>query len=276
MSPFSSEIISSELIRLNSCGCQHFFEKGAECSRPLGRTDYHILYITEGTCFVPEGDSLTAATAGSVVIFPPGVPHDYRFPQGVRSTSYFIHFSGQCCEGLFGFLREKQRRVFRIGVSASLEELLTRLVSENKLKLPQSDYSSLGYLLAAISIISRKIIFTKSDCSATAQKITEACRYMHTALRDDIPIGEYAKMCNLSESRFSHLFKDIMGKSPKAYILGIRISMAKELLENSELNVSEIADSVGIPNQYYFSRLFKKYTGAAPSEYRRTFSRPDE
>ena len=53
------------------------------------------------------------------------------------------------------------------------------------------------------------------------------------------------------------------------YIVSLRIAAAKGYLENSNKNIAEIASTVGYDNALYFSRLFKKYTGLTPSEYRK-------
>lgn len=66
-------------------------------------------------------------------------------------------------------------------------------------------------------------------------------------------------------------FKKIYGKSIGGYLLEKRIERAKELLEDSELGVSQVAIEVGYDNFSYFSRLFKKKTGYAPKDYRKLF-----
>jgi YesN/AraC family two-component response regulator len=75
---------------------------------------------------------------------------------------------------------------------------------------------------------------------------------------------------NLFESNYDYLnriFEKIIGKSIFHYINETRISKSKELILTTQLNFSEIAYLVGIDDQYYFSRLFKKITGITPTEY---------
>ena len=55
------------------------------------------------------------------------------------------------------------------------------------------------------------------------------------------------------------------------YIVQLRISVAKNYLESSNKNITEISDAVGYDNPLYFSRLFSKYTGMSPKEYRNKF-----
>ena len=92
---------------------------------------------------------------------------------------------------------------------------------------------------------------------------------MHSYTRYDVTVKELAASCHLSESRFSHLFKEIMGKSPMSYLLDLRLNKAKELLEDTELSVLAISEALGFSNQFYFSRQFKKHTTLSPTEYRR-------
>ena len=72
----------------------------------------------------------------------------------------------------------------------------------------------------------------------------------------------------MSERRFTHLFREAMGKSPIAYLIEARIRRAEELLLDTPLSVSAVAEAVGIKNPYYFSRLFKKHTGISHGKYK--------
>ena len=53
------------------------------------------------------------------------------------------------------------------------------------------------------------------------------------------------------------------------YIVSLRVNAAKGYLENTNKSISEISDAVGYENALYFSRLFKKYTGMTPTEYKK-------
>ena len=67
----------------------------------------------------------------------------------------------------------------------------------------------------------------------------------------------------------SRIFKDSYGFTVNKYILFKRITEAKRLLRFSAKNVDEIADSVGMNDANYFSRMFRKVEGMSPSEYRK-------
>ena len=71
----------------------------------------------------------------------------------------------------------------------------------------------------------------------------------------------------------SRLFKKVIGKNFVEYPNEIRIEKAKELLKDVQYKAYEVADMVGIQNSHYFSKIFKKYTGMSPKEYRETIGK---
>lgn len=77
-----------------------------------------------------------------------------------------------------------------------------------------------------------------------------------------------ADMADLSKQRFSHLFKEQIGKSPMAYIKELRLTTAARKLLVSNANVSDVAYEVGYADPNYFIREFKAAFGCTPKQYR--------
>ena len=82
-------------------------------------------------------------------------------------------------------------------------------------------------------------------------------------------IATYADAAGISENYLSRLVKKSTGRSVGAWIDIVRIQRAKHLLATSALSVIDVAAAVGIEDQSYFSRLFKKETGMTPSSFRK-------
>ena len=78
-----------------------------------------------------------------------------------------------------------------------------------------------------------------------------------------------SEIFGISEVYLRKLFVKHTGISPKQYILGVRISHAKQLLSEGRFKISRIAEECGFTNQYHFCRVFKKRTGRTPTEYLR-------
>ncbi|MBQ2614914.1 MAG: helix-turn-helix transcriptional regulator [Clostridia bacterium] len=265
----SSEALSNEYLHVNSCGCEHLYGQNVGSLRPDGRIDYHLLYISEGCCYVTENGQEIPAPTGSVIVYLPRERQEYKFRADVNSTSYFIHFTGTACEELLQKLHLDSGRIFLVGKSRRIENALNHLIDEFHLKLPFYESPCHGHLLVVLSLIARRMAHSQSVTELRSRKlIEESCRYMYANYSKNITITEYARMCNLSESRFSHLFKEHTGLTPIQYILNIKIQRAKELLENTDLPILQISEIIGMQSQNYFSRIFKKHTGLSPLKYR--------
>ena len=82
----------------------------------------------------------------------------------------------------------------------------------------------------------------------------------------DVP--QLCQAAHLSNMQVNRKLKALTDKTPSRFIRSVRLHKAKELLQTSELNISEIAYEVGFSDPNYFSRAFHKEFGKAPSEYR--------
>lgn len=94
--------------------------------------------------------------------------------------------------------------------------------------------------------------------------------YITNHLNEDLSVDAICNKYGLSKTALFQLFKRTFGSGTTQIIRLERISRAKELLENSEMSIGEIAMQVGIPDANYFTRTFKNITGLTPLSYRQT------
>lgn len=97
-------------------------------------------------------------------------------------------------------------------------------------------------------------------------------RFMELLFDDNVPIrsgAEYAAECNRSLNWLNRTVKKGTGRSITAWIDQARLTRAKSLLEHTELPMTEIATAVGLDDQSYFARFFRKQSGMTPSEFRK-------
>lgn len=119
------------------------------------------------------------------------------------------------------------------------------------------------------AFLERSAALIAEQMSAT-DPITEfVMDYIEKQYAEDITLELVAAQLNLSGGYLSTYFKEKTGKNFIDYVHEVRIAKAKELLKSSNLKVQEIARKSGYHNMNSFHRMFKKYTGLTPSEYRR-------
>lgn len=93
--------------------------------------------------------------------------------------------------------------------------------------------------------------------------------YINQNFTKEISLELLAEFIHLSPEHFSREFKKEFGKNFIDYLTDLRINKAKEYLRDGNYKTIEVSKMVGFNNEKYFSKLFKKYTGFTPGEYRR-------
>ncbi len=263
----TSNRVSDEYLQLNCCGIQQNKGKLRAACRPEGRLDYHILYIKEGRCTITRDDKDMVINEGNIILYRPHEPQFYRFSAGENAVSYYLHFSGYGCEDILKKIG-LSRPINYVGKSDALERIFLRLTSEYMLKKPLSIEMCTGLLIQFLSCASRLSLTGQRSVNYDTS-IERICSQMHRDAGKNYSIAHYAQDCSLSISRFSHLFKEQTGVSPKQYLTKIKVSRACLLLENHGYTIEEAAQAVGIDDKNYFSRLIRQHTGHTPGWYRK-------
>ena len=129
-------------------------------------------------------------------------------------------------------------------------------------------------------ITSRQILFEKyfngiqnKDLSNTTsldkQFITNVLDYIHNDLANpNLGVEQLAEELFLSRSKLYRKIKALTGDTATEFIRKIRLEKAKELLEKTDLTVSEIGYKVGFSSPSYFTKCFKNHFGRIPKEIR--------
>lgn len=103
------------------------------------------------------------------------------------------------------------------------------------------------------------------------KEVNEIINFVEKNIDKRITLVMVSKAVNLNESYLSRIFKNETGKNLMYFINEAKMKRAKELLKKSDILVKEVASSVGITDQFYFNRVFKKFYGVSPSKYKKEY-----
>lgn len=120
-------------------------------------------------------------------------------------------------------------------------------------------YSIIKHL---INISAEKSVFRNKEIYPLVEFIRE--NYMKA-----ITVSEMANILKMSESNLYAVFKKATGISPIKYLNNYRLSVASDLLVQTNDSIKNVAEKVGINDQFYFSKLFKAKYFEAPQQYRK-------
>lgn len=128
---------------------------------------------------------------------------------------------------------------------------------KREVKKLQSEYvdSTINTITSAVSINNNAII-------------QKALLYIEDNYNSDISLDDIAQKLFMHNTYFSELFKKEVGKGFNTYLTEFRMDKAKILLKFPHLKINEVADMVGYRNASYFNKLFHKYIGVTPCDYR--------
>lgn len=104
--------------------------------------------------------------------------------------------------------------------------------------------------------------------SKNSDLIQKAASYIAKNFTTTLTLEEVASHVHLNPAYFSTLFKQSTGYSFKEHLTMVRIEESKRLLSNTDYAIIDIATASGFEDQSYFSKVFKKYTGMTPKQYR--------
>jgi Response regulator containing CheY-like receiver domain and AraC-type DNA-binding domain len=99
-------------------------------------------------------------------------------------------------------------------------------------------------------------------------EVNKVIAYINDNFHKDISVKSMAAMISMDENYFSSLFKAKTKESLITYVHHLRINKAMFYLTKTDLTIHQISENVGFNNINYFNRIFKRITGATPSQYR--------
>jgi AraC family L-rhamnose operon regulatory protein RhaS len=110
--------------------------------------------------------------------------------------------------------------------------------------------------------------YARQQSRTPSPGIEDAIRWIERHLTEDYPIEDLAYRANMSTGYFYKKFQEEVGFTPGEYRMRRRIHLAKYLLRDQQMSITDIAFMLGFSTSQYFATVFKKLSGLSPGEYR--------
>ncbi len=251
---------------------------------PPARTDTHtIIYLTEGEAIMRIGSETYRIMKDECLVVAAG--QVFSFDNVDINKGYLLSFDDDAILGKFDLLKDFEfLRVWgnpKISLGTQTSGFVRQL-SERILH----DYEGNGllnkdiiqsYLIALLCEINSAYKANTGTSHLKAVDISNKFRELLFAhIKNKHLVSDYASLLNITANHLNKSVKGVTGKSPTKWIDEAIVLEAKVLLYQSNLSISEIAAEIGLLDQSYFSRLFKKYEGTTPLQFRKMIedSRP--
>lgn len=235
--------------------------------RPHGSGDWLLIATQSGAGDVRISHEKVQVVSKDVILFAPGVAQDYSSDGQVGHWHLrWAHFQPRAhwspwlmwpevAPGV-GFLK------IRDSSAEMIDAALSRMLAASQLGDEHWEHFAMNALEEVLLWIFR--MSSNSRLSKIDPRIQRAMNYIVSHPSEPFELGALASHCGLSLSRFSHLFRSELGKTPQQFSEEIRMESARQLLAQTNLSVSEVAAEAGYSDPFYFSRRFRRFFGSSP------------
>lgn len=227
-----------------------------------------LLFIEKGNCTIRCDDKNYDVGKGDLVIINPNELHSYN---GYNTHTCLIFYPEFFSDVIF------ERYILKNYIPGDkiISEYISSIANEYKnptfisnMIIKAKSYELMAYLIknytrTQISNVEYDRLISKR------RKINNILDYIECHLHENISTSDIAKEFFISETYLCRLFNAELGISPLNHINNMRIQESMVLLKTTNESVSTIAMHLGFSSINYFSRIFKKFTGLTPQEYRK-------
>ena len=247
-------------------------QKKHEFKKSFGHYSFHYVQHGYGTLIV-NGKKVSLSKGNAFLVCPEGEFEYYPDPL-TPWTYYWIDLSGEGLGEIFtrcGFTEEKPYLFFG-GETERLIDCLKHLV-EGYSGGEVHSLACAGYVILLLSELMQKCNkFRLNDVrdSARFKIFRDILIFIDNNHRLTYSLDELCEMMNVTKTQLISMFNDYAGMTTVNYINRYRISLACVMLLETELDIKTIANMVGYDDVKYFTRVFTKWKGMSPRDYRNT------
>ena len=228
--------------------------------------DHLLIYCRAGCGWVQLGDERLLVGGGDLLLLPKQLAHSYGADCQRPWTLYWLHFDGDLVDD---FLRPLGPAVLRsIGVQPRLLADFDALLGVRKQGLSLPHFVHAAQQLQAI-LSGLAVLPARARLKSGRVLDVEAVRaVMGAHLHGSLNLDQLAAQFKLSRFHFAKTYRAVSGQAPIEDFIQLKMAHACRLLDEGSQGIAQVAQQLGYEDVYYFSRLFRKVVGMAPSHYR--------
>jgi len=234
-------------------------------SRPNGCENSLILITTGGCGFMTINGSGFSLPHGSLAFIPRNTPNSYLTPKGGTWEFYWLHPCGHTSEAFLDSIAQRQVYLGRFNPENLYERRFDMLMKLCAMNSPLYISQNLSELLHLVAL---DLLGGQERTSLAVRAIA----YIEEHYREDLRLDELSNQLFISVAHLIRVFKRDNGCTPHQYLLTYRLMRAAQLLKYSDLQIQQIANSVGFSSPSHFGRCFFNHYGCTPLKYQKQFS----
>lgn len=234
--------------------------------REEGIEEYILLYCIHGQGVVEINHACFPLASNEIICIPKHTRHRYYADEEAPWSIFWVHFKGENTlyfpfEPIHVIKMTSQHAQNRL---TFLFDLLFRVLARNY------TLGNFIYISQVLQMILAEVYYREKsdDVSLPNKHVTQIIRYMYNHIEHSLTLEDLSQRFNLSKSYLNAIFRSCTQRTPIDFFIHLKAQEACKLLKSTDLSIGEIARQLGYVDPYYFSRIFKKAVGIAPSVYK--------
>ena len=199
----------------------------------------------------------------------PGKHYAYGCGPGESWDHFYITLRGPRIRAMFAQGLAPDRRAWHTAVANPEEMRLDFLRLLDLLKTPRSSNPRAVHLLEGMFLSLHHLAGDETKTDSRSQKLRRLAEKIRLHPEQDWEMDREAEKLGLSPVHFRRLFRQEFSAPGHQYLLRARLDLAARLLRLTEQPVKNVAEACGIPDIFYFTRLFRQRLGTSPARYRK-------
>ena len=254
----------SQALLVNCAGSINTYRRH-KSENAKGRVDYYLMYVTAGNHLFGNGQETVRLFPGDVIVLPPHTPYIQQLDNDDGLNYLWLHFTGS---NVYGILNEYGIKLFpSVNKTNPTNHLQTRFQRLFDCFIKNDRFREKD-LSASLEKLLIEVARAIENNEKPRVSLSKSINYLNNYYNTQIKIPDLAKMDGHSVTRYNLHFKEQMGMPPTKYIIKLRMNMATELIENSDLPINQIGEMCGYEDYNFFAKVFKAYTGLSPKKYK--------
>lgn len=231
---------------------------------------HYLIFVLEGAGRLVSNRTVYELRPNDAFGLFPNTPHEYYTLKDAPMLSVWMAFDGRHLSPLLARIGLRPQTPYLPGaVSHPLTEWLDRFFEWHRSSgVRDSDLFRLSMFYRLFDILSRQREQSDSRATPVESWLQRAAEYMRIHYAEGITAQQVAQFVGIDRTHFSKKFTNRYGLSPGKYIQRLKMDEARRLLTETDYKLSEIAQLVGYPDLFSFSKGFKKTYGLPPSRHR--------
>lgn len=229
---------------------------------------FSLVYTYDGSGRLDYLGQSFSLKKGDVFLIDCREPHYYR-TEGATWKHSVLHFYGNLGEYLYKDYVKENGYIFHPESTADFQNRLEHLLSAYVSIAPYREYLVSALLNQfLVSLLTESKSYTK-ELQNMPDQLKYLVHYINNNYTHELSLEFLSDFSGISKYHLCRSFKKYTGFTLNDYITQLRLERAKELLRSTVLPANKVCFMVGINDENYFYRLFKKHVGISPHKYRK-------